>query len=306
MNIRQIQSFLAVADTKSFSEASKLMYTSVSQISKLVKGLEEELGQVFFERKKNGVVLTHEGMKIYNIANKILRDIDELEFIKERRGKESFTVLGLPDLCMDDIFIQYMNERKDLDRFYNLSYKTIDAISQEMHVRKADLGFAYIDRIRLTAIQMRLKDYALTFTPLAEAQKYLFIRKDHPLARNGSVQMKQLEAFDQVRIKGTDYLNSEFKKGDAINAYSTPAIRMITHNLSTALNVVSRTDLVYTGCDIFDQASDMENVRRIPIESEGEGSEFGFIRKYTIELSETAKEFLFYVEEDLLKRQLIS
>ena len=64
MNIRQIQSFLAVADTKSFSEASKLMYTSVSQISKLVKGLEEELGQVFFERKKNGVILNHEGMKI--------------------------------------------------------------------------------------------------------------------------------------------------------------------------------------------------------------------------------------------------
>ena len=44
MNIKQIQSFVAVADTKSFSEAAQSMYISVSQISKMVKRLEDELG----------------------------------------------------------------------------------------------------------------------------------------------------------------------------------------------------------------------------------------------------------------------
>ena len=70
MNIRQIQSLIAVADTKSFSEAAQLMYTSVSQISKLVKGFEEELGQVFFERKKNSwdiyIVNERNEVKIYS------------------------------------------------------------------------------------------------------------------------------------------------------------------------------------------------------------------------------------------------
>ena len=46
MNIKQIQSFVAVADTKSFSEAAQLMYTSVSQISKMVKSFEDELGHL--------------------------------------------------------------------------------------------------------------------------------------------------------------------------------------------------------------------------------------------------------------------
>ena len=120
MNIRQIQSFIAVADTKSFSEAAQMMYTSVSQISKLVKSMEEELGQVFFIRKKNGVILTVEGMKIYNVASKILKDVDDLEFIKERRGKESFTVLGLPDTCLDNIFVSFLNDRKAQECFYNI------------------------------------------------------------------------------------------------------------------------------------------------------------------------------------------
>ena len=112
MNIKQIQSFVAVADTKSFSEAAQSMYISVSQISKMIKGLEDELGQVLFERKKSGVLLTREGAKLYNIANKVLRDIDEFELIKERNGKESLVILGLPDVYLDDIFLNHIKQKK--------------------------------------------------------------------------------------------------------------------------------------------------------------------------------------------------
>lgn len=299
MNIRQIQSFIAVADTKSFSEAARLMYTSVSQISKLVKSFEEELGQVFFERKKNGVALTLEGMKIYNVANKILKDIDDLEFMKERKGKESFTILGLPDVSIDSIFTDYLKVRSGREQFYNLSYKPIDSVSQELHVRKADIGFAYADKIRYTAIQMRLKDYALEFIPLATAQKYIFLCKDHPLAKNKHISLKQTEALGQIKINGTDFLNSEIKKNNVVEIGPGPVIKMITHNLSTALKVVSRTDMVYVGCDIFDVAGEYENIRRIPFEGDSEGSQFGFIKRNNLELSETAGEFLEYIKKHL-------
>ncbi len=299
MNIRQIQSFIAVADTKSFSEAAQLMYTSVSQISKLVKGFEEELGQVFFERKKNGVVLTLEGMKIYNVASKILKDIDELEFIKERRGKESFTVLGLPDMCLDNVFVAFLNDRKDQECFYNLSYKSIDNVSQELHVRKADLGFAYIEKIRLTAMKMRLKDYALSFTPVAKTKPYVFINKKHPLSKNESISPRQLETMEQIKINGNDFLNSEIKNNNDMDVYSRPAIKMVTYSLSTAMNTVANTDLVYIGCDIFDHWEKTENICRIPFENGEEETEFGYIKRHNIEISETAKDFLDYLEERL-------
>lgn len=299
MNIRQIQSFIAVADTKSFSEAAQLMYTSVSQISKLVKGFEEELGQVFFERKKNGVELTLEGKKIYNIANKILKDIDDLEFMKERRGKQSLTVLGLPDVCIDDIFVKYLKDRNGEERFYNLSYKTIDNASQELHVRKADIGLAYIDKIRYTAIQMRLKDYALAFTPLVTAQCYIFLNKNHPLAKKDSIDPKQAEDTGQIKINGTDYFNSEFKKNNMLDVSSKPAIKMITHNLSTALNIVSGTDMVYIGCDLFDQAKKHDNICCIPFVSENNEAIFGYIKRYNLDLSETAKDFLVFLQGEL-------
>ena len=286
-----------MADTKSFSEAAALMYTSVSQISKLVKGFEEELGQVFFERKKNGVVLTLEGMKIYNVANKILKDIDDLEFIKERRGKESFTVLGLPDVSIDGVFVSYLNQRKEQECFYNLSYKGIENVSQELHVRKADIGLAYIDRIRYTAMQMRLKDYALEFIPLKAAQKYIFLKCDHPLAGKDHISMKQAEEIGQIKINGTDFLNSEIKNNNVLEACSGPAINMITCNLSAALNVVSGTDLAYIGCDIFAQAEKHEKICRIPFE--GGTTEFGYIKRNNLELTERAKDFLGFIKDRL-------
>ncbi len=299
MNIRQIQSFIAVADTKSFSEAAKLMYTSVSQISKLVKGFEEELGQVFFERKKNGVVLTLEGMKIYNVANKILRDIDDLEFMKERRGKESFTVLGLPDVSIDSLFVRYLKKREDDERFYNLSYKTIDNVSQELHVRKADIGLAYIDKIRYTAIQMRLKDFALVFTPLATVNKYIFLSREHPLAKNERITAKQIETLEQIKINGTDFLNSEVKKNNGSDIYSKPVIKMITHNLSTALNIVSGTQMAYIGCDILHQAENYKNICCIPYDGDADETQFGYIKRNNIEMSETAQDFIRHLKENI-------
>lgn len=299
MNIRQIQSFIAVADAGSFSEAAKLMYTSVSQISKLVKGLEEELGQVFFERKKNGVSLTLEGTKIYNIANKILRDFDDLEFMKERKGKESLTVLGLPDVCLDDVFIEHISGRDGSERFYNLSNKPIDIVSQELHVKKADIAFAYLEKIRSTAIKMRLKDFALEFTPITKTPRYLFVNVNHPLSGKKSVRLEQLREIEQIKINGTDFLNSEIKKSNDIDTYSKPPIRMITHNLSTALSVAGKTDMVYIGCDVFNKLGGLEALKRIPVEDNEDEAEFGFIKRYNLELTAAAGEFLEYIKSVL-------
>ncbi|MBS4899514.1 MAG: LysR family transcriptional regulator [Clostridiales bacterium] len=62
MDIKQIQAFISVVDTGSFNSAAKVLYTSVSQVSKQVKSLEEEVSCKLLERKKTGVTLTEEGV----------------------------------------------------------------------------------------------------------------------------------------------------------------------------------------------------------------------------------------------------
>ena len=292
MNIKQIQSFVAVADTKSFSEAAQSMYISVSQISKMIKGLEDELGQVLFERKKSGVLLTREGAKLYNIANKVLRDIDEFELIKERNGKESLVILGLPDVYLDDIFLNHIKQKKENDYFYNLSNRSIDNVCQALHVRKADMGFAYVEERRKTAINMRLSEYALDFTPIAKTRKYMSVNSKHRLASLRRVEISDVEKTDQVKINGTDFLKAEYIKNSYGNMFSRPNVKMLTYSLHTAMNIVKNTDMIYIGCDIFNELSEVEKVTRVPFAEGYTDVEFGYIKRHTVDLSYMAKEFL--------------
>lgn len=295
MNIKQIQCFVAVADTKSFSEAARLMYISVSQISKMVKGLEDELGHELFERKKSGIILTREGMKIYSIANKVLRDFDEFELVRERSGRESLIVLGLPDVYMDNVFTDYIKLQTENDYFYNLSNVPIDNMCQALHVRKADMGFAYIEKRRKTAIQMRLADFALEFTPITKTKKFMFVNSKHKLASAKHVSLSDVEKADQIKINGTDFLEAEHIKSTYGNMFTKPVMRMLTLSLPTAVNMVKNTDMVYIGCDVFDCVPGREDIKRVELAEMQEDIDFGYIKRHNIEMSSIAKEFTDFV-----------
>ena len=58
MDIRQLQAFVYVIDTGSFNYAAKNLFVSVSQISKRIKSLEEELSCKLLDRKRSGIIPT--------------------------------------------------------------------------------------------------------------------------------------------------------------------------------------------------------------------------------------------------------
>lgn len=75
----KLKTFSVVAQTQSFSRASKILNVSQPAVSKSIKGLEEKYGRAFFERKANAIELTEEG-KIFNAyADRILQLYKELE-----------------------------------------------------------------------------------------------------------------------------------------------------------------------------------------------------------------------------------
>lgn len=59
---------VACAQTKSFSKAASILFTSQSNVSKMIASLEKELGKKVFERKQHGIELTDKGKQIYKYA----------------------------------------------------------------------------------------------------------------------------------------------------------------------------------------------------------------------------------------------
>ena len=83
MNLKQLEAFVRVAETKSFSLTAKQLYLTQPTVSAHIASLEKELNTCLLVRNTKGVALSEEGKELYAYAEQIL----ELERkIKERFG----------------------------------------------------------------------------------------------------------------------------------------------------------------------------------------------------------------------------
>ena len=92
MNTDWLYSFVAVAETGSFTEAAYAMYQSQSVISKHIQKLEQELQVQLFHRDHRQAVLTASGTAILPEARRILR---QLERLKEAAHPEAHLRISL-------------------------------------------------------------------------------------------------------------------------------------------------------------------------------------------------------------------
>jgi LysR family transcriptional regulator, low CO2-responsive transcriptional regulator len=77
MTLKQLEVFVAVAETSSFSRGAEKSCITQSTASQHIQGLEEELGIRLFDRGRGGAQLTEAGKLFYNRASRILSECDE-------------------------------------------------------------------------------------------------------------------------------------------------------------------------------------------------------------------------------------
>lgn len=78
MDFRQLEIFLAVVETGSFSRAGERVFASQPTVTIQMKALEEELAQQLLERSTHGVKVTPAGKRVYDYAVAALRERDSL------------------------------------------------------------------------------------------------------------------------------------------------------------------------------------------------------------------------------------
>src|ERR1700704_2271641 len=97
LDLDQLQSFCAIADCGSFTEAARRVNKTQSAVSMQIKRLEERLGEVLFLRDGRTVILTEEGEALYAKARRMLRlnaEIVDMFSSEDLAGSIRF---GVPD-----------------------------------------------------------------------------------------------------------------------------------------------------------------------------------------------------------------
>lgn len=88
MNIEQIEAFLFVAVTSSFSKAGESLYTTQPTVSTRIKSLESALNCKLFNRAGNNVTLTKEGEAFLPYAKNVFQNLQAGKQAVERTKSE--------------------------------------------------------------------------------------------------------------------------------------------------------------------------------------------------------------------------
>ena len=87
MDIRHLQSYVAVIETGKFSLAADVCHITQSAVSQHIKSLEEEYGTTLIIRNTHDAVPTESGQVLYTYAKKIMKDMSDCtEYISNLKG----------------------------------------------------------------------------------------------------------------------------------------------------------------------------------------------------------------------------
>jgi DNA-binding transcriptional LysR family regulator len=78
MELREIRSFITLAEQLHFGRASRLLHISQPALTKQIRRLEEELGGALLARSRHGTQLSALGQQFLRGARLCVRDFDEL------------------------------------------------------------------------------------------------------------------------------------------------------------------------------------------------------------------------------------
>ena len=190
MNLLNIQTFLAIAQNRSISQAAEELFVSQSTISHRLKNLEEELGLQLVERKQGfrGVELSPQGADFVPIAEKWLSLWNETMNLKY--GSPG---LSLSIACVDSINVHLMTplykQLADLEipLYLQIRSQQSPEIYKLMEDKKIDVGFVLLP--------MRSKN--VTTMPVLTEKMLLISRKGGSLPR-GPVHPSRLDPRDEL------------------------------------------------------------------------------------------------------------
>lgn len=72
MNVEKCRTFLAAAESGSFTAAGESLFMTTANVTKQIASLEKELGFALFERQPHGVRLTKEGELCFAVDEECL------------------------------------------------------------------------------------------------------------------------------------------------------------------------------------------------------------------------------------------
>jgi DNA-binding transcriptional LysR family regulator len=191
--LQQLRGFCFAARTKSISKAARKMGLSQPSVSLQIKALERELRTTLFSRRGPRIELTDDGQRLFELARPLVDAIDQLDedFASQRDSAQRGTV----NIAAGGSTLQYL-----LPPFvakFTHEYPHVDVRLHNV-TGKAGLALLREGEVDFAVGPMLDTPPDILFHPLVTYEPMLITPRDHPLAAQSRVTLKDIAKYPLI------------------------------------------------------------------------------------------------------------
>ena len=184
MNLRQLEAFIKVSDSKSFSKAAQELYLTQPTVSAHIQTLEKELKVRLFVRNTKTVKLSEDGKTLYQYARQMIELEQEIRsmFSKVAEQKERCITIATSTIpaqyILPDILVKFR------ERFPEEQFRIVESDSstviEQVASHLVDIGFSgtVIEKANCKYIPFYQDDLVVIMPNTKEYQKIVKEQKD--------------------------------------------------------------------------------------------------------------------------------
>ena len=282
MDLTSLNTFLAIAESGSFSEAGERLHLTQPAISKRIAALENQLGVRLFDRVGREVTLTESGRALLPRAYQILNVLDDT-----RRALTNLTGEVTGRLTLATSHHIGLHRLPPLLRAFTRQYPQV-----ALDIQFLDSEVAYEEilhgRAELAVITLAPEPHSLVrATPVWDDQLDFVAAPEHSLASNGAVSLTDIASHPAVFPGGNTFTHHIVHRLFETQGL-TPNIAMSTNYLETIKMMVS----IGLAWSVLPRTMLDDQVARIPLPGIQLTRQLGYILHTERTLSNAARAFM--------------
>ena len=301
MDLKQLQYFVACAQTGSFSDAAKILYSTQPSVSKVIKSLEDTLGMQLFERLPRGIRLTVQGQKVYHYACKITSEIDVLENMVSRGMTKWIRISMNPSSWFADQFVDFYNETYEQNYHFQLTTAGVRSVMERVRDYMDDIGFVYILSPQKEDFLHELARNKLQFVTLYETDVMFYPGRKTELYSTDQekISLENLEGIRFIQNYQDEFFDIGSVQEDSFR-WKDPDISVLT-NSDYIMEKMLRNSNISNVSGSYLSENKQGATPGIPLENGQNKVVFGYITHKGEPLDSGVEEFLKFLQSRLQK-----
>lgn len=278
MDIKQLEYFIACAETGSVSEAAKILYSTQSSVSKVIKTLENSVGIRLFERLPRGIRLTPDGRKFYRRACRIVNEVKALEGMAKNGMTKWIRISLNPSSWFADQFVDFYNESYDQNYHFQIYTAGIRTVMERVRDYLDDVGFVYIPQWQKEDFLYELSRNRMEFIPMHETELMFYSGEKNrfDITEKKNVRLEELQGIRLIQNYQDEFLRTETDDKNKFLSWDSLDIAVVTNSDYIMERMLKHTNIAnISGSYLSDRKTG--STSGIPLSVEENQVIFGYI-----------------------------